>query len=307
MGKRTLVFDVETTGLSSYDRIVSIAGVWCDGFDFTGVHFYLVFNPRKACHPMAAAAHGLPDWWLRFQPPFEEFASDLRTLFDRAELVVGHNVGFDLRMINGEFIRLGERTVDADRYCTMDAYRATSAGGSAKLDACLSRIGLCRAARTHSAFEDTFLTMNLYRWLNGHEEHYALPSPAPVPTNATEIPKAVIWADLVDATPWNRPCSPVPECVVAQLARFGIEVAGHSPRTARMLLAAAEYASVLARRVHEKGSVDHLRGLICALADNDGFSDMLREWSRWAWGRKNPQLPHDELRAFAEEVLAESA
>lgn len=302
MGKRTLVFDVETTGLSSYDRIVSIAGVWCDGFDFTGVHFHLVFNPRKASHPMATAAHGLPDWWLRFQPPFEEFASDLRTLFDRAELVVGHNIGFDLRMINSEFVRLGERMVEAPPFCTMQAWRAQSPGGGARLDTCLSSIGLRRRTATHSAFEDSFLTMNLYRWLNGRQEHYEAPSPMPAPTNAAAVPKAVLWADRVDATPRGSRCPPVPEAVVAQLARFGIEVPGHSPRTTRMLLAASEYVTVLARRMHAEPG-DQLRGLICALADNDHLAERLREWSRWAWGRRDPRLPHDDLRRFAEEML----
>jgi DNA polymerase-3 subunit epsilon len=303
VGTRTLIFDVETTGLASYDRVVSVAGVWCDGLEPTQEHFYFVFNPRKSCHPMAAAAHGLADWWLRFQPPFECHAAEMRAMFERADLVVGHNVGFDIRMMNHEFGKCGAPELTVDWFCTMQAFRQQSAG-PANLDACLSSIGLSRSTSTHSAFEDTFLTMNLYRWLKGEKTCCPAPSPLPPPTNVAAVPKHVAWADRVDAMPNGLPCSPTPECVIATLARLGIDVAGHSARTTRMLLAAHDYAAVLVRRTPAEESRDQIRMLICSLADSPEFADMLREWSRWSWGRPNPQIPHDALREFAEDVLA---
>lgn len=302
MGKQTLIFDVETTGLASYDRVVSIAGVWCDGLEPTGEHFYLVFNPKKASHPAAAAAHGLSDWWLRYQPAFEEHALALRDAFDRADLVVGHNVGFDIRMISHEFAKCGLQELSTQFYCTMAVFRARAPGPRANLDFCLDHIGLSRSTSVHSAFEDSFLTMNLYRWLHDTTAHCAPPSPLPAPSNAVNVPKEIVWADRVDSTPSWQPCPAPPESVIALLAELGIEVTGHSPRTARMLLAAHDYALMLAKRTPEADG--QIRGLICALADADGFQEPLMEWSRWAWGRRNPQLPHDALRSYAEEVLA---
>lgn len=302
MGQRTLVFDVETTGLASYDRVASIAGVWCDGLEPTGEHFYLVFNPKKRSHPMALAAHGLKDWWLRYQPPFENFASELRLTFDGAELVVGHNVGFDVRMINREFEKADEPPLNAPTFCTMEAFRAKSPGRSANLDACLAAIGLSRSANTHSALEDSILTMSLYRWLNGKALSDTLPSPLSQPSNVVAIPKEVLWADQVDSTPvWLSGPKP-PESVNACLAELGIDVQGFSPRNVRQLLAARGYALALERRMPAHESPEEIRGLVCALADSPEFAETLREWSRWAWGRSNPQVPHDELRAFAEEM-----
>jgi len=299
VGKRTLVFDVETTGLASYDRLVSIAGVWCDGLASTGEHFYLVFNPKKSCHPMAAAAHGLADWWLRYQPPFERHAAKLRDIFARADLVVGHNVGFDIRMLNHEFEKCGTPELNTEWFCTMRAFRDHAPGHRATLDACLSAIGLSRATNTHSAFEDTFLTMNLYRWLKGEKTFCPAPSPWPAPTNAAMIPKQVVWADMIDA---GKSCQP-PESIIASLAHLGIDVTGHSAHTVRMLLAAYEYANILVRRTAHEESRDQIRMLVCSLADSPEFADMLKDWSRWSWGRTNPQIPHDELREFAEAEL----
>jgi DNA polymerase-3 subunit epsilon len=303
MGQRTLVFDVETTGLASYDRVVSIAGVWCDGLEPTPEHFYLVFNPKKRCHPKAAEAHGLKDWWLRYQPPFEDFASDLRLMFDRADLVVGHNVAFDVRMINHEFEKADEPPLNVPTFCTMEAFRARFPGQSANLDACLAEIGMSRSTNTHSALEDSILTMNLYRWLHGKTESCAPSSPLLQATNAVAIPKDVLWANQVDSTPAWIPCPNPPESVKARLAEIGIDVQGFPPRAVRLLLAARKYALALDGRTAAAESPDQIRGLVCALADSPEFAEPLREWARWAWGRPNPQVPHDELRTFAEELL----
>jgi DNA polymerase-3 subunit epsilon len=300
VGKQTLIFDVETTGLAAHDRVVSIAGVWCDGAEPTGEHFHLVFNPGKPSHPAAAAAHGLADWWLRYQPHFETHADKLRDTFVRAELLVGHNVGFDIRMMNHEFAKCGDFELTAPLYCTMQAFRERACASRASLDAALEHIGLKRLAPAHSAFEDSFLTMNLYRWLQGCAP-VAVP-PIPAPTNAARVPNEVVWADEVDGTPHGCRCPPPPESVIVKLAALGIEVAGHSPRTARQLLAAHDYAQVLANRMAVTGG--QLRGLICALADADDFHEPLVEWSRRSWGRPHPQLPHGALRSFAEEMLA---
>ncbi len=301
MAKQTLIFDVETTGLAAYDRVVSIAGIWCDGLEPTGEHLHLVFNPGKPSHPAAAAAHGLQDWWLRFQPAFKTQAGALRAAFERADLVVGHNVGFDLRMMNHEFGKCGSFEIAAPAFCTMQAFRGRT-GGGASLDAALAHIGMRRTARAHNAFEDSFLTMNLYRWLEGCEERRALPPLLPPPSNAVRVPREVAWADLVDCTPRGSRCPAAPESVLAALAELGIEVTGQSPRTARLLLAARDYVRVLAKRA--PGADGQMRGLICALADADAFEEPLVEWSRWAWGRSNPHLPHNALRQFAEEMLA---
>lgn len=303
MGKRTLVFDVETTGLATYDRVVSIAGVWCDGLDLTAQHFYFVFNPKRASHPMAFAAHGLPDWWLRFQPAIAEYIPYLYGQFSSAELVVGHNVSFDLRMLGQEFAKANAAFPNVAYFCTMQAFRQRAPAQPATLEACASVIGLGRTANTHSAFEDTFLAMNLYRYLNGRKDCYALPSPFPMPSNIVAVPERVIWANRIDSTPADQDCPAVPDSVAALLAQVGIDVTGQPPRTVRDLLAAYEFASMVAHKATGKGNPDRLHTLVLALANGEA-AESVREWSRWAWGRPNPRVPYDDLRAFAEQVLA---
>ena len=301
MGGRTLIFDVETTGLAAYDRVISLAGIWCDGIEPTGEDFYLVFNPGKLSHPAAAAAHGLADWWLRYQPVFACHADDLAEAFARADLVVGHNVGFDLRMMNHEFGKCGAGEIAAPFYCTMQGFQARLPGERANLDSCLAHIGMKRSARVHSAYEDAFLTMNLYRWLNGGSPRPS--APARLPSNGVAPPPEVAWAVAVDSTGSGQPCPPPPEQVVAMLAQWGIDITGHSPRTVRKMLAAHDYALMLARRIPAESQAQ-IRALICALADAEDFREPLLEWSRWAWGRSNPQLPRNALRRFAEEMMA---
>ena len=200
--------------------------------------------------------------------------------------------------------RLAISRFQTDAFCTMQAFRDCSPGCSAKLDDCLSSIGLRRTSDCHNAFEDTFLTANLYCWIHGVKNSLPLPSPLPLPSNQVSPPQQVIWADLVDRTPANGECLPPPECVIAALSRFGIEVVGQSARTIRMLLAGYEYATMLAQRTPEDETDEQLRDLVYALADSPDFKERLRMWSRWAWGRPNPQLKRDEMRAYAEEVLS---
>lgn len=302
MGERTLVFDVEATGLAASDRVVSIAGVWCNGFEPTGEQFYFVFNPQKASHP--AAAHGLADWRLRFQPPFAQHADGLSQAFARADLVVGHNVGFDLRMMNHEFATCGGFEILAPTYCTMQNFQARHQGERADLDSCVARMKMKRTGTAQSAYEDAFLAMNLYRWLGGCAERTTPPSPLPEPANAVGVPREVVWADEVDATPNGCSCPPAPEQVAAVLAQWEIVIAGHSPRTARMMLAAHDYAAMLVARTQPSQTREQMRALICALADADDFREPLLEWSRWSWGRLNPPVPRNALRHYAEELLA---
>ena len=97
-------FDVETTGITPSDRVVSLAIIAMktdqlpDGnFDLEVAH--IVCNPQQASHPAARRVHRYPDRLLHHQETFAENSNSIRPLFTRADLLVGHNVTFDLEFM----------------------------------------------------------------------------------------------------------------------------------------------------------------------------------------------------------------
>src|SRR5205814_8146382 len=66
-------FDVETTGASDKDRIVTFAGVklldtaTLSTGSLQMAYIYLIFDPGRKSHPSAEAVHGYSRWALRHQ------------------------------------------------------------------------------------------------------------------------------------------------------------------------------------------------------------------------------------------------
>jgi DNA polymerase-3 subunit epsilon len=162
--------DVETTGLTDHDRVVSLGAVWLstasigDGpFPVSFVH--LIFNPERKCHPAAARVHGYSDRLLCQQETFAARAGFLRQYLNSAELIVAHNAIFDTSFINREFQYAGESSLNCPVYCTMEGCRERRLP-SAALEKVCEQIGIGRATRRHGALEDSWLAMMVYLWLN---------------------------------------------------------------------------------------------------------------------------------------------
>jgi DNA polymerase III subunit epsilon len=165
-------FDVETTGVSDKDRIVTFAGVKLldtatlstGSLQLTYIH--LIFDPGRKSHPRAEAIHGYSDWALRHQESFEVYAATIERFFDSADLVVAHNAEFDLGFYNREMERHGREPISKPIFCTMDGYRKKGFVGSASLSAICRDIGVARATQLHGALEDAWLAMRVYLWLH---------------------------------------------------------------------------------------------------------------------------------------------
>lgn len=163
--------DVETTGLHSSDRIVSL-GAWCvnsadlskDALNASCLH--IVADPGKKSHPRAEEVHGYSDWTLCHQQPFAENASEVREFLSSGDIVVAHNASFDFGFIEREFQVLGQAPPKCRRYCTMNAYRRSGLPGRASLKAICQNIGIERVGETHGALEDAWMAMMVYLWLN---------------------------------------------------------------------------------------------------------------------------------------------
>ena len=122
---KVVFVDVETTGLTNSDRIVSFAAILLETQSLSTGKFvvsviHVVCDPGKKSHPRAEAVHGFSDWVLRHQDPFSEYAGEIQSLLDEADLIVAHNANFDMNFINRELVAVGRRPPAKPIYCTME-------------------------------------------------------------------------------------------------------------------------------------------------------------------------------------------
>jgi DNA polymerase III subunit epsilon len=188
--------DVETTGLHSRDRIVTLGAIHlptaplAEGL-FEARCLHLVFDPGRKSHPEAAFVHGYDDWTLRHQQPFAEHADTIRHFIYSGDLILAHNVSFDLRFINDEMVRAGKAArFNRPIYCTMNGYRDRFGHGSAALGSVCAQIGLARAESRHGALEDAWMALMIYLWLHGcpYRAPFNLPAESRGPVNLLPCP-----------------------------------------------------------------------------------------------------------------------
>lgn len=181
-----IAVDVETTGVSRYDRIVSLAAIRFVAGRYDG-HLYRVFDPRRDSHPEALAIHGWDDWRLRFQGLFVHDADDVAAYLNSADVLVAHNVQFDFHYIQRELRKAGREPIAKPLFCTMLEARNVWPSQSAKLNDCVRRLGVGWQSDTHDAFQDAYLAARLYfhfqgqycpRWLENW----------PTPSNLQDAP-----------------------------------------------------------------------------------------------------------------------
>jgi DNA polymerase III subunit epsilon len=189
---RKLIFvDVETTGLSDRDRIVSFGAVELDSSEIANENLsvretHLIFDPGIPSHPMALRVHGFNDWTLRHQNPFPLYARFIKSIISRCDLLVAHNADFDIKFLSRELAAAGESWPGVNTYCTMQAERRL--GLPASLDAACSRIGLARRGHRHSAFEDAFRAMQIFLHQHGVSAWERDPI-ASKPSNIKKVPR----------------------------------------------------------------------------------------------------------------------
>ena len=120
-----VAFDVETTGIHSNDRVVSLGAVWLPTAalsepSFPVSYIHLIFDPLRKSHPEAEAIHGHDDWLLRHQEPFWIYAKAIRRFLYSGKVLVAHNAAFDLEFINREMVLAGEaERISRPAFCTM--------------------------------------------------------------------------------------------------------------------------------------------------------------------------------------------
>lgn len=191
---RILFVDVETTGLASADRVLSLGFVQLETAALSIGKLQLelghyIFNPGRGSHPRARAVHGYSERVLRQQDPFTSVAADLWLRFEESDVVAAHNASFDRRFIDTEFALAGMPLRSRPFFCTMLEHRSRI-GGRSGLDAVLANMGLARRGKTHGALEDAWMAMQVYLWLHDLPRAPVDAFPGMAPSNFRAVPSS---------------------------------------------------------------------------------------------------------------------
>ena len=156
------VLDLETTGLfpGGHDRIVEIAILRMNGEGCAEETFSTLINPERDLGPVSI--HGLTASDVLGAPTFRTVAGEvLRRL--RGRVVVGHNVGFDLRFLRHEVARMGLSMPPVPSVCTMQLFRTLGMDlPSHRLSNCCAALGIPHEG-AHSALADASAAAALFR------------------------------------------------------------------------------------------------------------------------------------------------
>lgn len=264
-------FDVETTGLSSEDRVVSLGIIHVDDVSSfrtgltTASATHLIFNPGRKSHPRARSVHGYSDAVLALQEPFSKHAPDLRGYFEHAGLAVAHNASFDRRFILKEFELTGRALHGPEFFCTMLEYRRQNEGRSG-LDAVLQHIGMPPRTGHHGALADAWYAMAVYRWLHGMAipTLEALPTHGPLNLRDKTVHEESVVADKIPEFADKNVSRPTPDA-----RAFAAAVALLSPMATLMMHIAHADGDVHALEVEAISLLMHttLTGLSHSLTD----------------------------------------
>ena len=195
---RYAVIDVETTGVypGGHDRIVEVAIVGLTSELMISNEFTSLLNPGRDIGP--TWLHGIQTGDVLDAPTFSDVAGTIADLL-RGALVVGHNVGFDLRFLESEFARAGSHIQRPPHFDTMSLALEMGAPSRRLEEACeLFGIDLSHG---HSALGDARATAALFARCVEHFGHERLGEWIAGPTEAAHLD----WPTLeTRRKPWPR-------------------------------------------------------------------------------------------------------
>lgn len=156
-GLRVIVFDVETTGTDRRNDQVIELGVQL-GLGDVVEHKTWRFRPDVPIHPGAQAVHGISMADLEGCPSFRECIDEIAALFERAEVIIGYNIAFDIDMLQSEYERAGKRPLDFSGKTIVDAFRLWQQCEPRSLQHAHQRFVGDRFTAAHSASADVAAT-----------------------------------------------------------------------------------------------------------------------------------------------------
>jgi DNA polymerase-3 subunit epsilon len=116
---RFAVVDLETTGFGKSDRVVEIGIVLVDGQEITQ-EWETLINPQRDISN--SNIHGVTADLVSLAPTFDEIIDEISN-FLHGRIFVAHNISFDGRMLEAEFLRFKRELDLGFGFCTLQATR----------------------------------------------------------------------------------------------------------------------------------------------------------------------------------------
>ena len=156
-----VVVDTETTGLFATDRIIEIGAIRVRNCAVVA-SFEKLVNPGIPISPGASKVNGITNSMVKHGPSFSEIQEEFLS-FIGDDIIVGHNITFDLKFINRELCRpLQNRYIDT---CKL-ARQYIDDVENHKLATLVDYFGI-NISQKHRALGDVILTQMVFEKIKG--------------------------------------------------------------------------------------------------------------------------------------------
>lgn len=157
-----IVMDFETTGFSPSSEIIQLGAVKFDGKKEIARFDQLVSPQRSRVSPQISRVTGITPASLVNQPRLDDIFDDFVD-FISGELIVGHNIGFDMSFLDYE-LEVHQRREFFQTYDTVAAARRKMPFlQNHKLSTIKYFFDM--NMKSHDALNDCLITARLYQWL----------------------------------------------------------------------------------------------------------------------------------------------
>lgn len=174
-----LVFDTETTNLisnslqplSKQPRIIEVFGLQLNDEDWSErrtIHSYI--DPEMPIPEEVTKITGITQEHVRGKPTFRAFFPLLAEVIQGSDVVVAHNLAYDMAVVDFECLRLGKKMAwPKRRVCTVEATECIK-GYRLNLTALHTELFGEAFAKAHSAEQDVRATARCYIELKSRGE-----------------------------------------------------------------------------------------------------------------------------------------
>lgn len=160
-GKSFVVFDLETTGITAYDKITEIGAIKIVDGSFTEM-FQTLVNPQIPIPADVTQITGITNEMVKDAPIFDDVVADFYK-FTRNSTMVGHNISFDMGFITRQakecYYNFDNGTAD-----TLILSRQNLKLKNHKLKTVCKELGV-KLDNAHRAMSDALATANVFKKL----------------------------------------------------------------------------------------------------------------------------------------------
>lgn len=158
-----VVMDIETTGLSYQDDIIELAAIKVDN-DVIIDTFQTLIKPIKCIPTNITEITGINDNMVKDAPAFPEIVSKIVSFIGK-NIIIGHNVIFDLDRLNNKLYSISNQCICNDYIDTMSLARERIAALKSFSLLNVSNYLNINIDISHRALDDCYTTLKCYNVL----------------------------------------------------------------------------------------------------------------------------------------------